>query len=364
MGTKIKLKSDFQRTYNKNHKPLSFFTQWLFSCLTSIAPLFLFSCSSGQTNAYDYPIAPDHIDANFMQLQLKGSIALKSSSFNSIPVTELSGIAWAKDDQILYAVSDEGYLYHLKVLLKNNQLHDLKVTFATKLVDANGIPLKGKFRDSEGLSTLNTNNGKQGDTQLLISFENKPRIVRFTTKGTMISKIKLPKKISKKSKFSHKNKALESIAYHSNYGVITAAEYPIKNRPKDIQTLFSSRGKEWNFERSKAPNSAITGLEILENGDVLVLERAYKNLFMPVVINLRRLRLDQCDEDKLCTTEIVARFDASEGWSIDNFEGLAHFKDNQYFMVSDDNNSPLQKTILVLFEVIETKKTKKLTKKQ
>ena len=163
-----------------------------------------------------------------MRLNLNGSIALKSSSYNSIPIKELSGIAWDKDDQILYAVSDEGYLYHLKITLNKNQLHDLKVVLATKLFDNNGIPLKGKYRDSEGLSTLNSNNDKQGDTQLLISFENKPRIAKFSTKGRMISKIRLPKKINKKSRFSHKNKALESVAYHSKYGVITAAEYPIK----------------------------------------------------------------------------------------------------------------------------------------
>ena len=349
------LKSDFQSTQHSNQKPLKYSFQWLFSCLIGFISLLLFSCSSGQTNAYSYPVAitPEHIDTHFMQLKLNGSIALKSTIFNSIPVKELSGIAWDNDEKILYTVSDEGYLYHLEVTINNNQLDGVKVIFAVKLVDSSGNPLKGKYRDSEGLSTLNTNNGKQGDTQLFISFENKPRIVKFSTKGRMISAIKLPKKINKKSKFRHKNKALESVAYHPKYGVITAAEYPIKYRTQTIQTLFSSTGKEWSFERSKAPNSGITGLEILENGDVLVLERAYKNPFIPVVINLRRLQLDQCNKDRLCKAEAIARFDASDGWSIDNFEGLAHYKDNQYFMISDDNNSIFQKTILVLFEVID-----------
>ncbi len=365
MRTLFKLKTNFKSTHHLNQKPLKYSIQWLFSCLIGLSALLLFSCSSGQTNAYSYPIAPEHFDSRFMQLKFNGSIVFKSSRFNSIPIKELSGIAWDKDDQVLYAVSDEGYLYQLKVTFKNNQLHDLKVVFATNLIDSNGIPLKGKYRDSEGLSTLYTNNGKQGDTQLLISFENKPRIVKFSTKGRMISSIKLPKKINKKSKFLHKNKALESVAYHPEFGVVTAAEYPIKYRPKSIQTLFSSNGKEWNFERSKAPNSGITGLEILENGDVLILERSYKNPFIPVVINLRRLQLDKCDKNQLCTAETVARFNASEGWSIDNFEGLAHYKDNQYFMISDDNNSLFQKTILVLFEVIgKVEPNKKLSIKK
>ncbi len=349
----IKLLPDLQTTNNINLKPLKFSPQWLFSCFITLSSLILFSCSSGQTNAYSYTIAPDNIDTRFMQLNLNGSVVLKSSTFNSIPVKEISGIAWDNDEKILYAVSDEGYLYHLSVTIKNNKLEGLKVIFAAKLADSSGNPLKGKYRDSEGLSTLKTNNGKQGDTQLLISFENKPRIVKFSTKGRMISTIKLPKKINKKRNFSNKNKALESVSYHPKYGVITAAEYPLKFRNKTIQTVFSSSGKEWNFERSKAPNSAITGLEILDNNDVLVLERAYKNLLVPVVINLRRLKLDQCNKKQLCTTETIARFDASDGWSLDNFEGLAHYKDKQYFMVSDDNNSLFQKTILVLFEVID-----------
>ena len=355
MRKPFNLESDYQRIQHSNQKPLKFSIQRLFSCLIGFSSLLLFSCSSGQTNAYSYPvtITPEHIDSRFMQLKLNGSIALKSTIFKSTPVKELSGISWDNDEKILYAVSDEGYLYHLEVTINNNQLDGVKITFAVKLADINGKPLKGKYRDSEGLSTLKSNNGKLGDTQLLISFENKPRIVKFTTKGRMISKIKLPKKIAKKNKFSHKNKALESVAYHPKYGIVTAAEYPIKYRSKTIQTLFSSNGKEWNFERSKAPNSGVTGLEILENGDILVLERSYKNPFIPVVINLRRLQLDQCDKNLLCTAEAIARFNAFEGWSIDNFEGLAHYKDNLYFMVSDDNNSPFQNTILVLFEVID-----------
>ena len=179
MRTNIKLKQRFQN----NQKPLNNSLQWLFSFFIRLSSLLLFSCSSGQTKPNSYPISitPKHIDADFMQLKLKGSVALKSSIFKSIPVAELSGIAWDNDEKILYAVSDEGYFYHLKVILKNNQLSGLHVIYATKLTDTEGKPLKGSHRDSEGLSTLNTNNGKQGDTQLLISFENKPRIVKFTT---------------------------------------------------------------------------------------------------------------------------------------------------------------------------------------
>ena len=45
--------------------------------------------------------------------------------------------------------------------------------------------------------------------------------------------------------------------------------------------------------------------------------------------------------------EEIARFDSSQGWAVDNFEGVAHHIDNRYFIVSDDNANPQQKTLLV-----------------
>ncbi len=358
MHTYSKLTYYFEKVQFNYQNLSNRLTQWFFLCLIGFGLLLLCSCSSGQTN---YPnsspitLSPKHIDTQFMQLTLKGSIVFKSTTFNGIPIQELSGITWDNDEKILYAVSDEGYFYHLKLSINNNQLDGLNVVYASKLSDRTGKPLKGKYRDAEGLSALNANNGKRGDTQLLIAFENKPRIELFSTQGKKILAIKTPKKLSKKSKFRHKNKALESVSYHPKYGIITAAEYPIKKYKKTTQTLFSNTGKEWHFERSKATNSAITGLEVLANGDVLVLERAYKNPVTPVVINLRRLHLDQCTKDKQCKTETIARFNASDGWVVDNFEGLAHYKGNQYLMVSDDNNNIFQKTILVLFEISNNK---------
>jgi hypothetical protein len=40
-----------------------------------------------------------------------------------------------------------------------------------------------------------------------------------------------------------------------------------------------------------------------------------------------------------------------DGWNLDNFEGLTHYKDNIYLMISDDNGFFLQSTILTMFEI-------------
>ena len=70
-----------------------------------------------------------------------------------------------------------------------------------------------------------------------------------------------------------------------------------------------------------------------------------------MVISLRKLNLNKCNEQRVCEVESIARSDSSDGWLLDNFEGLTHYRVNQYLMVSDNNNNPLQKTIMVLFEV-------------
>jgi hypothetical protein len=68
------------------------------------------------------------------------------------------------------------------------------------------------------------------------------------------------------------------------------------------------------------------------------------------VISLRRTRL--LADQTLLKVENVAVFDTSDGWLLDNFEGLTRHRSRRFFMVSDDNTSPLQSTLLVYFELL------------
>ena len=352
---------------------LKFTFQGFFLCLF----LMLFtSCDSTQTYAqnnkkmlvhsYNYPITPERNDSDkperFMQIKIKSSIVLKTKEFNTIPVSELSGLSWDEDEQKLYAVSDEGYIYHLKPHFSSHPSKALKsvnITFAATLKDSIGYPLKGKYSDSEGLSLINGNNGIKGDSKLIVSFENKPRIAEYSPSGKLLENIEIQKKFKKRKTYRSKNKALESVTYHPLFGVLTAAELPVKKSDIKNQTLYAaskgSKKKLWHFKASSATNSSVTGLETLNDGSILILERAYQNPITPIIITLRRLHLDKCNKQQECQIETIARFDGADGWLLDNFEGLAHIRGNEFIMVSDDNNNPLQKTILVHFEILNTK---------
>ena len=53
----------------------------------------------------------------------------------------------------------------------------------------------------------------------------------------------------------------------------------------------------------------------------------------------------------MCKTKVLAKFNSSEGWLLDNFEGLARVGKNRYVMISDDNDNFFQQTLLMYFEV-------------
>ncbi len=331
----------------------------LFIVVASVA--LVSACSPHFSETFPYDLQPD-VDAFIktdkpMDINILSSIGLRFTDNMGNKVSELSGIVWDADEAILYAISDEGMLYHFSVDIskttanKNGVIKTVRLIKSYPLLARDGSRLKGKWRDSEGLSSLNERNGKSKDTELIISFENKPRIAKYSVDGKFLSEVRLPKKLGQEESYRSKNKALEAVSLHEKYGVLTAAEYPLKANDKKMQTLYSSQGKEWSFKASAAENSAITGLEVLSNGDVLILERAWSGVENALVISLSVIDLDHCGGRKQCSVKRIAILSSADGWLLDNFEGLAHYKNDNYFMVSDDNNNAFQSTVLILFQI-------------
>lgn len=312
----------------------------------------LTSCTSSFSGIFPYDLVPkESFHSEPKQITVLSSVGLKLTHSQGNKVTELSGISWDADEKLLYAVSDEGILYHLALTINKNTISSVKVVANYPLLNKQKKPLKKKWKDSEGLSSLQHNNSIIGDTELVVSFEGKPRVVRYTPKGEYIAEVKLPVKLWRKKSYRNKNKALESVVIHPSEGIITAAEFPLKGKPKTSQTLYASSGKSWNFTTADAKNSAVTGLEVLPNGNILVLQRAWAGIKNPIVITLAEIPLNNCKSGTHCKTQELASLSSTEGWALDNFEGLAHFRGNQYLMVSDDNDKKFQTTVLVLFEV-------------
>ncbi|MDM8569645.1 esterase-like activity of phytase family protein [Thiotrichales bacterium HSG1] len=284
----------------------------------------------------------------YMQIRLRGTVRLVNKKINHLRLSELSGLAWSEDDKILYAISDDGNLFHLRPQIVDNTL--VGVNFITAFTLSNKKGKKLKYRDSEGLSILNGANGIIGDSELIISFERKPRIARFNPKGKLLVNYTLPPVLKKKKFFYNNNKIFEAVTVHPKLGVITAPELPMRKnkiRPSlknHKHTIYALDGKSWSFPAFPVKNSSIVAMEYLQDGSLLILERAYVSIYKPLIITLRQLWLETME------TKQVAVFNNHLGWQIDNFEGLTHHQGNYFFMVSDNNDISLQRTLLTYFE--------------
>lgn len=280
-------------------------------------------------------------------LEIKNSVVIPPHTLNGVTISELSGLAWDQDEQLLYAISDKGAVFHFEIDIDGDRLNSVNLVYAANLMDKDGERIKKGRRDSEGLTLINVKNGKRGDSQLVVAFEGIPRIIRFTPHGKAIKNIGLPSALAHRSAYQHGNSALESVTFHPRYEFLTAPEMPLKGEPRNVHTIFSTKERQWSFAAYPAKNSGISGLETLPDGNLLVMERAWSGFPNPLVVSLRYLNFNECSKDRVCELQDLKVL--SRHLLVDNYEGLTHIQGNQYLMVSDDGNQDFLSTRLTLF---------------
>jgi len=134
--------------------------------------------------------------------------------------------------------------------------------------------------------------------------------------------------------------------------VLVGTETPLRHDPDGQIRLFRLNGRFWRYPLSPAPNSALVAMEALPDGSLLTLERAFVAPLRPLIISLRRVMLPEVDTAEPLPVMDVAVFNSSQGWLLDNFEGLTRYRGQRFFMVSDDNCKFWQATLLVEFALL------------
>jgi hypothetical protein len=263
--------------------------------------------------------------------------------------SEISDLAYDKKSKKLYMISDQGILFKFDITL-DEKIRYLTLKSGVSLKDRRGREFKRWRRDSEGM-TIGYKN------RLYISFEGRAKIGYFDRVGMMKKRYPLPIKLSNPKNYRSRNKSLEALAWHPKYGILTSTEWPLKRYKAKDQAIYSLHRREWHFRADSAKSSAVVAMEVMSDGNILILERAYSGLMHPIIITLKKVWINQCrGSTKIkysCKNKILAQFDSSKGWHIDNFEGLTKVSKDRYLMVSDDNDNFYQRTILIYFEVLD-----------
>ncbi|BAV33346.1 hypothetical protein SCL_1031 [Sulfuricaulis limicola] len=286
------------------------------------------------------------------RLRFLGMLELPDLMRDGWRLSQLSGLAWDDDDGILYALSDKGALFHLQPLFEGDILTGVKLLQALPLRElGSGKPLRGWRIDAESLDILNGRNGRRGDAELIIGTERVPQIMRYRPDGYAIGQYTLPAPIDKAGVFRDPNKMLEAVCVDSTFGVLAVPEVPLKNEREGYTRIFNVAGLSWLYP--VAPGDRITAMECLGQGQVLVLQQNYQNPFGQVVVMLRRAQLASGSPALPLKPETIVTLDSNKGFLMDNFEGLARHRGNRFFMVSDNNDLFVQRTLLMYFELLD-----------
>lgn len=276
-------------------------------------------------------------------LTVLGSAAAPPRGHDGIAISELSGLAWDEDEKLLYAVSDDGILHHFRLAFDASGIQAVESVFATRL-STGGMSLV----NAEGLAVSGGSNGKAGDSELLIAFEDGPSLQRFAPDGTPRETLALPQPLSDAGKYNADNSRLEAVAYDAERGVMTAPEEPMADKPGDTHSIYSLDGKSWTFKAFQPKRSNLKAIEPIADGRMLVLERTRDQKGGPDRARLRVVDPAGCGDAAICA---AADLVADSPLLDDNFEGMTKLSGDLYLAVTDKKKRDNPPTTFVLFEI-------------
>jgi len=272
-------------------------------------------------------------------IEVLDSVVFDGSDGKGHFVDNLSGIAWDKDEDLLYAVSDMGYLVTYKFTVKDDKIASVTITnIAPISLESNG----GKLWDLEDVVALNAANGIKGDTQLAIVFEDGPAAAIFRPDGTLVKAIDLPAPLRNPDAYRNPNKRLESITYMPDHGFAMAPQVALKGERKRLHTIYAEDGSQWSFEGANPGQSSVKALQPEPDGSLLVLESVNPNGIMNYIglgdyeLHVRRLDLSGCAGTVGCSAPDYVTDEP--GRLTGRFEGLTTIGDDRYLIVTDQGS--------------------------
>ncbi|MEK9968173.1 MAG: esterase-like activity of phytase family protein [Ferrovibrio sp.] len=255
-----------------------------------------------------------------------------------------SGIAVDADGAGLWAIADTGHWLRLDFRRSDAGLPvDVAAAETLPLRDANGGILTSKvLSDAESLRLL-------PDGRWLVSFERAHRLWFFDRPGgAATATLAVPDSVAHQPA----NGGIEAVAAFANGDLLLFSEEMAALNGAEGNAVWLWRNRAWRDLAWPArddfkPTDAVA----LPNGDVIVLERFYLPIIGPKA-RLQRIPAASLDAaDGILRSELLAEWAAP--YSVDNMEGLdvRRMPDGSFwlYVMSDDNESRLQRTLLMVF---------------
>lgn len=285
-------------------------------------------------------------ESQFGELEFRGGLELNADNAD---FGALSGLDFTPDGELI-AVADTGFWFVARPVENDSRIIDLTDARIAPILDDRGKPLRGKRQsDAEGLRIVN------GDSlTAFVTFERQDYLRRFVAAPDFAQarsrSIRLPKSVRN---ISH-NGGLEAIAVAPEQrpfsgAIVVIAEHSLDANGNHRGWILGSR-RAGAFLVNRKDDFDITDAAFLANSDLLILERKF-NLTEGVGMRIRRIAAADLLPGE--TVDGQTLIEANLRFQIDNMEGMALRPGRQgetlITLVSDDNNSIIQRTILLQF---------------
>jgi hypothetical protein len=263
----------------------------------------------------------------------------------------LSGIRLDAKGERFIAISDKGNWFTGRILYSGHEMVGLSDVEAAPMLGPDGRPITARgWFDSESLAL--------DGSFVYVGLERVNQLLRFDfsegftqSRGTVVP---LPP-AARKLPF---NKGLEALVMVPKGLPLAGTLIAISERGLDhdgnLIAFLLGGPAPGQFSVRRTEDFDVSDAVLLGSGDLLVLERNF-SLFSGVGVRIRRIPLKTIAPGALVDGPSI--FEADLGQEIDNLEGIdAHVTeegDTVLTMVSDDNFSLIQRTLLLQFTLVE-----------
>ncbi len=296
-----------------------------------------------------YPAHPDQRRAGM--LVYRGGLVLRSGA------REFGGwsdLAVKEDGSEILAISDDAHWLRARLSYDaNGDLAGANSGEIAPMLDMQGRPMRGKEGDAEGL-TLEHPGDLYGT--VAVSFEGNVRVWRYDLSHGLDAK-PTNVRIGHWVDALHDNQQLEAITLIKSDTLLAFAETKV-NAGDDIlaaMETYPGTGAPVTRMLSVVPHDpfAITSAANAPDGGIYLLERRF-SLIGGMGMELRHIAPGEIREGARLNGDVLANLSYQDA-NIDNMEGIAVRRGPQgetfLYIISDDNYSPLQRTLLLMFEV-------------
>jgi hypothetical protein len=290
----------------------------------------------------------DHSHVRFGSLEYRSGLVL-TSGFHGFG--GLSAIRLDAKGERFTSLSDKGTWFTGRIVYSGHEMSGLADVEAAPMLGADGRPITARgWFDSESLAF-------DGEVAY-VGLERVNQVLRFDfSKGGIRSRgepIALPP-AARKLPF---NKGLETLIFVPKGMPLAGTLIAISERGLDASgnliAFLVGGPTPGQFAVRRTENFDVSDAVLLPAGDLLVLERKF-SLLSGVGIRIRRIPLKAVAPGTIVDGPSI--FNADLGEEIDNMEGIdAHVTEEGstvLTMVSDDNFSLIQRTLLLQFTLME-----------